>query len=234
MWLCKGQLYAETEGFAIAIQDQVINTKNYLKHVIEDNSVINDKCRRCKNQQETTEHITSGCSLLAPTEYTHRHNNICKQLHLAICKKHQLTEITDPWYTYKPQTIIENDEIKLYWNRDILTDRTIAHNRPDITLINKVKKSVYLIDVAIPNTPNLEKKYNKKIQNYLPLAEEIKSVWKLNSVIIVPIIISATGVIPKNLHQSIATLHLDPNIYILLQKTIVINTTTIVRRFLNN
>jgi hypothetical protein len=98
----------ETEGFAIAIQDQVINTKNYLKHVIKDNSVIDDKCR-CKNQQETTEHITSGCSLLAPTEYTHSHDNICKQLHLAICKKHQLTEITDPWYKYKPQTIIEND-----------------------------------------------------------------------------------------------------------------------------
>jgi hypothetical protein len=85
----------------------------------------------------------------------------------------------------------------MYWNRDILTDRTIAHNRPDITLINKTKRTVYLIDVAIPNTPNLEKKYNEKIQNYLPLAEEIKSVWKLNSVTIVPIIISATGVIPS-------------------------------------
>jgi hypothetical protein len=130
------------------------------------------------------------------------------------------------------ETIIENDEIKLYWNRDIFKGRTIAHNRPDITLINKTKKTVCLIDVAIPNTPNLEKKYNEKIQNYLPLAEEIKSVWKLNNVIIVPIIISATGVIPKSLHRSIATLHLDPNIYILLQKTVII--TTIVRRFLNN
>jgi hypothetical protein len=187
MWLCRGQLYAETEGFAIAIQDQVINTKNYLKHVIKDNSVIDNKCRRCKNQQETTEHITSGCNLLAPNEYTHRHDNICKQLHLAI-----------------------------------------AHNRPDITLINKMKKTVYLIDVAIPNTPNLEKNYNERIQNYLPLAEEIKSVWKLNSVIIVPIIISTTGVIPKSLHRSIATLHLDTNIYVLLQKT-VINTATIVQ-----
>jgi hypothetical protein len=137
---------------------------------------------------------------LAPNEYTHRHDNICKQLQLAICKKHQLTEITDPWYKYKPQTIIENDEIKLYWNRDILTDRTIAHNRPDITLINKTKKTVYLINMAIPNTPNLEKKYNEKIHNYLPLAEEIKSIWKLNSVTTVPTIISATGVVPKSLH----------------------------------
>jgi hypothetical protein len=33
-----------------------------------------------------------------------------------------------------------------------------------------MKKTVYLIDVAIPNTPNLEKKYNEKIQNYLPVA----------------------------------------------------------------
>jgi hypothetical protein len=53
-------------------------------------------------------------------------------------------------------------------------------------------------------------------------------------IIPIPIIISATGVIPKSLNRSIATLHLDQNIYILLQKTIVINTTTIVRRFLNN
>jgi hypothetical protein len=71
-----------------------------------------------------------------------------------------------------------------------------------------MKKMVYLINVAIPNTPNLEKKYNIKVQNYLPLAEEIKSIWKQNSVTIVPIIISATEVIPKSLHQSIATLHL--------------------------
>jgi hypothetical protein len=96
-----------------------------------------------------------------------------------------------------------------------------------------MKKTVYLIDIAIPNTPNLEKKYHEKIQNYLPLAEEIKSIWKLNNVTIVPIIISATGVIPKSLYRSIATLHLDPDIYILLQKTVGINTTTIVQ-FLNN
>jgi hypothetical protein len=49
MWLHKGQLYTETEGFALAMQDQVINTKNYLKHVIKDNSIIDDKCGRCKN-----------------------------------------------------------------------------------------------------------------------------------------------------------------------------------------
>jgi hypothetical protein len=43
----------QKQGFAIAIQDQVISTKNYLKHVIKDNNVVDNKCRRCKNQQET-------------------------------------------------------------------------------------------------------------------------------------------------------------------------------------
>jgi hypothetical protein len=43
MCLHKGQLYAETEGFATATQDQVINTRNYLKHVIKDNNVADNK-----------------------------------------------------------------------------------------------------------------------------------------------------------------------------------------------
>lgn len=41
---CVGAMSSE-EGFMIAIQDQVIPTKNYRKHVIKDNSVVSDKCR---------------------------------------------------------------------------------------------------------------------------------------------------------------------------------------------
>jgi hypothetical protein len=93
-------------------------------------------------------------------------------LHVARYKQWLLLQIK--FYSYRFKLIFVQEMIKLYWNRDILMDRTIAHNRPDITLINKMKKTVYLIDIAIPNTPNLEKKYNEKTQNYLPLAEEIK------------------------------------------------------------
>ncbi|KAI5725906.1 hypothetical protein M8J77_021558 [Diaphorina citri] len=41
-WLVNGALFPETEGFMVAIQDQVVNTKNYMKHIIKDLNVRDD------------------------------------------------------------------------------------------------------------------------------------------------------------------------------------------------
>ncbi|KAI5731395.1 hypothetical protein M8J77_009341 [Diaphorina citri] len=183
--------------------------------------------------RETIEHITSGCSALANNEYTQRHDNICKQLHQALLKKYNIPSEDQPWYITKPQPVEENDEAKIYYNRSIITDRTRPNNRPDIVLTIKKLKKTYLIDVAIPNTSNIEKKHTEKIQKYIPLAEEIKQIWHQNTVKILPIIISATGVIPKTLHESLKILNLNKNMYIQMQKSVIINTCSIVRRFLN-
>ncbi|XP_067139882.1 uncharacterized protein [Centruroides vittatus] len=75
-WLARGCLFGETEGFMIAIQDQVINTKNYRKHILKDATLTNDTCRKCHIMPETIQHITSGCKLLAQTDNLHRHNQV--------------------------------------------------------------------------------------------------------------------------------------------------------------
>jgi hypothetical protein len=231
-WLKYSGLYAETEGFIIAIQDKIIKTKNYTKHIIKDNTITNDTCRKCKTQKETIEHITGGCPTLAQTDYTIRHDNICKHIFLEIAHKHKLINTHPKWYQYTPPAVTENDKYKLYWNRDIITDRTNLHNRPDITLIDKTQKHTYLIEISVPNSTNLHKKHMEKIDKYIPLAEQIKSQWKQDKVTIVPIIISSTGLIPKTLTQSIDTLQLPPYIITNIQKTSIINTCSIVRKFL--
>ena len=48
--------------------------------------------------------------------------------------------IISPYYKYTPANLLQNDNLKLYWNRSILTDKTIPFNRPDITFINKKNK----------------------------------------------------------------------------------------------
>ncbi|XP_045492418.1 uncharacterized protein LOC123691877 [Colias croceus] len=73
-WLKIGNLFPETEGFMIAIQDQIINTRNYRKYIIKDPTIANDKCRKCNIQSETIQHITGACTTLTQTDYTHRHN----------------------------------------------------------------------------------------------------------------------------------------------------------------
>jgi hypothetical protein len=48
-------------------------------------------------------------------------------------------------------------------NKSLITDKTMHKNRPDITLVDKVSKSVYFIDIAIPNNHNLHEKYAEKL-----------------------------------------------------------------------
>lgn len=232
-WLKIGSLFPETEGFIIAIQDQIINTKNYRKHIIRDTTITNDKCRRCHSQSETIQHITGACTTLTQTDYTHRHNQIANIIHQKLALKHTLIQNTNtPYYNYTPQTVLENDTHKMYFDRAILTDKTIHYNRPDITLQDKIRKITYLIDIAVPNTHNLQKTISEKINKYSELKDEVTRIWRQNKVYIIPIVLSTTGVIPNNLLHSLKILNLEESVYISLQKAAILNTCRIVRKFM--
>jgi hypothetical protein len=70
---------------------------------------------------------------------------------------------TQPHYIYKPESCLENDNYKLYFDRTVLTDIHIQHNRPDIIILNKQQKQAYLLDIAVPNSHNITQTYNTKI-----------------------------------------------------------------------
>jgi hypothetical protein len=57
--------------------------------------------------------------------------------------------------------------------------------------------------------------------------------WKQDAVQVVPIVISATGIFPKSLLQSLKRLNLHPNTYIQMQTVVNLGTCSIVRNFLN-
>ena len=66
-WLKSGDNKGETEGRVVAAQDQAIST-NYFKNKILKQE-IESKCRLCKQHEETIDHLTSGCPILAKNEY---------------------------------------------------------------------------------------------------------------------------------------------------------------------
>ena len=89
-----------------------------------------------------------------------------------------------------------------------------------------------MIDIAVPNTHNLAKTITDKQNNYQELANEICATWKQKAAQVIPIVISSTGVIPKSLTQSLTRLNLHLNTYIQLQKSVILGTCSIVRKFL--
>ena len=83
-----------TEGTGVAAQDQAIS-KNYFKNKMLKEET-ESKYRLCKQHEQTTDHLTSGCPILAKNEYLMRHDKVCTHLHYSICKALG-TETTDKW-----------------------------------------------------------------------------------------------------------------------------------------
>jgi hypothetical protein len=47
---------------------------------------IESQCRLCKQHEETIDYLTSGCPILAKSEYLMGHDKACAHLHYSICK----------------------------------------------------------------------------------------------------------------------------------------------------
>jgi hypothetical protein len=144
---------------------------------------------------------------LAQSEYKKRHDIFAKIIHMNLAVKFNLLKDTQPHYSYTPESCLENDSYKLYFDRTILTDIHIKHNRPDIIILNKQQKQAYLLDIAVPNSHNITQTYNTKINKYLvamrnldPLvfSYEKSLVFRKNGSIL-PLVISATGIVPQSL-----------------------------------
>jgi len=149
-------LFTETEGFLPAIRDQVILTRTYNKYILKQ-ADTDELCRICGKESETIQHITAACEQLAATEYVKRYDGLAKVIHQKLAEAAELIGDKSPYYKYTPANVLESENFKLYWNRSILTDKTIPFNRPDITFMNKKTKTTVLIDIAVPNTHNLAK-----------------------------------------------------------------------------
>ena len=73
-WLNKSNVKANTEALNMAAQEQALHTgavAHEIYHTVQD-----PRCRLCKQHAETVVHIISGCSKLAGTDYTKRHNSV--------------------------------------------------------------------------------------------------------------------------------------------------------------
>jgi hypothetical protein len=143
----------------VAAQDQAISTNYFKNRILK--VKIESKCRLCKQNEETIDHLTSGCPILAKNVYLMRHNKVCTHLHYSICKALGI-ETTDTRYTHEPKPVYEEGDVTLLWNQAVHTDREVTANMPDTIIKNKKEKTCTLIDVAIPADRNVVQNETEK------------------------------------------------------------------------
>jgi hypothetical protein len=225
-WLRNGDLKKETEGFLLAAQDQALRT-NAIKAKI-DKTINSSKCRLCKEREETVDHLVSACSKIAQTEYKARHNKVATMLHWSLCQKYNLPA-ADKWWEHKVEKVVQNDDAKILWDFSIQTDKHLAHNIPDITVVER--KQVWIIDVSIPGDSRIEQKEMEKITKYQDLRIEVERIWEKRATV-VPVVIGALGAIPRDLQKHLETLGLDKISPSQLQKAALLGTANILRKYL--
>ena len=112
-WLKSGDIKGETESTVVAAQYQAIST-NYFKNKILKEGIEN-KRRLFKEHEETIDHLTSGCPILAKNGYLMRHDKVCTHLHYSVCNVLGI-ETTDKWYTHMPKPVYEEGDVTALWN----------------------------------------------------------------------------------------------------------------------
>ena len=109
-------------------------------------------------------------------------------------------------WEHNVEKVLQNEEVKILWDFKIQTDKHLAHNIPDITVVEK--KQVWLIDVAIPGDSRINQKEVAKITKYQDLKVEVERLWEKKATV-VPVVIGTLGAILRDLIKHLKTLRLD-------------------------
>ena len=125
--------------------------------------------------KETIDHLVSSCSKVAQTDYKERHDKVAWMLRWNLGRKYNLPT-ADKWWDYKVDKVLQKEDVKILWDFKIKTDKHLAHNIPDITVVEK--RRVWITDVAIPRDGRLEEKELEKISKYQDLKIEIERLWE--------------------------------------------------------
>ena len=196
-WLKGGFLTKASEGYIMAAQEQALQTK-WRKSTIEGLEDENGLCRICGKWFETVKHIVSGCSELAKKQYRIRHDKVGSRIHWELCRKFGI-ECASKWYDHVPSRVSKTKDglFEIFWDRKIV-GCGVEFNKPDLVIVDHVDKKWTIIDFCIPWDGNVKAREDEKKEKYAPLAEKIRSIYKVRTETI-PIVIGALGTVPKRL-----------------------------------
>ena len=81
-----------------------------------------------------------------------------------------------------------------------------ARRRPDIEVVDKVKKESKIIYVAVSGDTRICDKEREKIEKYRLLKNKISRLWLRKKVFVIPIIVGALGTITTQFEKYIESL----------------------------
>ena len=121
-----------------------------------------------------------------------RQDNVARIVHWKLFGRYNLKR-SEKCYEHAPEGVAENEEVKILWDVMIQCDREIKARKPDIVVVNKNERSCAIIDIAIPGDIRVSEKEKEKIERYQELKREIKRMWNIRSIKVIPVVVGVLG-----------------------------------------
>ena len=235
LWLTQNLNPRKTASIMTMLEQMTETNKwKVTKGLIEDG-----RCRDCREQTESVEHLAAGCKVLANNEYLSRHNRVLMIMAVAWLKEYELVGEDVIWYKewWERGTVIENNKGKLVWDFEFHLRKTRTASRPDLILEDKEKKKIWICDMACLQQHNIDTKRLEKLTKYRQLAFEEREKRPGYEIVVVPLIIGALGggmrQITKDMAKVFENGELLKQIVGEIQKTVFMDSETILRKVLS-
>ncbi|KAI8433843.1 hypothetical protein MSG28_015797 [Choristoneura fumiferana] len=156
-------------------------------------------------------------------------NRACRVVVLSAQGKHFTAGIDLNSFMEKASDASEFEEIA---RKVRFMNKLIRTYQDGITALEKCVKPVITVSHSACVGAGVDLVTAADMSKYLDLAHEVTAMWDVDSTVIVPIVVSANGLIAKSLDQHLKRLSLDGWIKGQIQKAVLLDTARIVRRFL--
>jgi len=183
IWLTKGNIKPRDEGAYCFLQDRNIFFGERVQ------------CPHCRNAIKTVDHLATKCDRMLGHDYTRRHNEVLRCIHLTLCNKYGIKN-SKKLRSHSVQEVVANENVEIRVDTRINTDIKIQHNRPDLFVHDKKRKEITLIEVGITNLDLLTQVENEKTRKYDLIANELALSYKCK-VKIVPYVMTWEGLVTK-------------------------------------
>ena len=98
-------------------------------------------------------------------DYTGRHNEVLKCIHLFLCNKYGIKR-SKRLRTHSVQEINANSDVEIRVDTTVATSTRLSVNRPDIFVHDKKRREIILIEVGTTIHDQLQINENEKKRKY--------------------------------------------------------------------
>ncbi|XP_029657411.1 uncharacterized protein LOC115231549 [Octopus sinensis] len=186
IWLGNGNNSPRNEGLACFLQD--LNIFFFSEELVS-------RCPHCKAAKKTVDHLATRCERMLYLDYTRRHNEGVRCLHLHFCRLYGLKN-QKRLKTHSVQEVISNERVEVRVDTRIETDSTVRYNKPDLLVYDKKENVIWIVEVGVTSQDNLQRVELEKLRKYDLLANELSLIHKAK-VNIIPVVLAWDGIVSK-------------------------------------